>query len=215
MNLHRLHMQGVPPVIAILRGVVPDEVIGIAEALVCAGVRIIEVPLNSPEPLESIRRLRQALGEQALIGAGTVLSVEAVEATYEAGARLIVTPNTDQAVIRQAVTRGMECMPGFFTPSEAFAAVAAGATRLKLFPAASSVPGHIRAIREVLPPATEIWAVGGTGAGNLAHWLEAGAAGIGVGSALYRRGDDAELVGTHARELVAAWEAATLRRPGS
>ena len=215
MDMQALMQQGAPPVIAILRGVTPHEAVAVGGALVEAGVRMIEVPLNSPDPLESIARLQDALGSGALIGAGTVLDGPAVEAAHGAGARLIVTPNTNAAVIRRAVELGVDCLPGFFSPSEAFAAVASGATRLKLFPAASSAPGHLRAILEVLPPGIQVWAVGGTHAGNLAHWLDAGATGIGVGSALYRRGDGVPVVAGRARVLMDAWGQVLRARGGA
>lgn len=215
MTLHGLMVQGVPPIVAILRGLPPEHAIPIGGALIEAGLSLIEVPLNSPEPFESIRRLQRTFGDRALIGAGTVLSRTAVDSVYEAGGRLIVTPNTDPAVIRYVIARGLDCLPGFFTPSEALAAVAAGAKRLKLFPASSSSPGHMRAIREVLPPGTGIWAVGGTNAGNLAAWLAAGADGIGVGGALYRPGDDAATVAARARTLMAAWRSVTAGTAGA
>ena len=205
MRVEDLLNNGAPPVVAILRGVQPAEVLDIAGALLDAGIRIIEVPLNSPEPLASIARLQSACGGSALIGAGTVLSAGSVEAVADAGGRLIVTPNSEPDVIRRAVERGLEVMPGFFTASEAFAAVAAGARRLKLFPAGSAPASHIKSVREVLPAGVEVWAVGGTSAANFAQWLKNGAAGIGIGSGLYRSGDSAERVGERAREVVAAW----------
>jgi 2-dehydro-3-deoxyphosphogalactonate aldolase len=207
MRIDDILAEGTVPVVAILRGVKPDEVVAIGEALIAAGVRLIEVPLNSPDPIEGIRRLVDACGDRALCGAGTVLDVEAVEAVAGVGGRLIVTPNTDPAVIARAVALGLEPMPGFATPSEAFAAVKAGAKRLKLFPATGFGTGYLKAIREVLPAGTKTWAVGGTGAANFAEWMAAGAEGIGVGSAVYKPGDSAETVGEKARALVAAWRA--------
>ncbi len=197
--------QGAPPIVAILRGIRPDEVAAIGQALVAAGVRLIEVPLNSPDPLASVGALARAVGARALVGAGTVLEPEQVDAVAGVGGRLIVTPNTNSDVIARAVGAGLEIMPGFATPSEAFAAVKAGAWRLKLFPAAPLGPTYLKAIREVLPPAVRCWAVGGTGADNLAHWLDAGAEGIGVGGGLYRPGDDAATVEARAAVIVAAW----------
>jgi 2-dehydro-3-deoxyphosphogalactonate aldolase len=208
MSIDDLLAEGTPPVVAILRGVKPDEVVAIGEALVAAGVRLIEVPLNSPDPLEGIGRLVAAVGDRALCGAGTVLTPDAVEAVADVGGRLIVTPNTNPAVIARAVTLGLEPMPGFATPTEAFAAVAAGARRLKLFPAAGFGVGYLKAIREVLPAGTRTWAVGGTGAANIGEWLAAGAEGIGVGGSLYKAGDTAETVGARAKALVEAWKAA-------
>lgn len=156
-----------PPIVAILRGVTPDEVVAIAGALVEAGIRAIEVPLNSPDPLESIRRLCDAYGDIALCGAGTVLSPQAVEDVAAVGGKLIVTPNTDPEVIARAVALGLTAMPGFATPSEAFAAVKAGARALKLYPASSFGPSHIKAVKDVLPKHILVYAVGGVGAANL------------------------------------------------
>jgi 2-dehydro-3-deoxyphosphogalactonate aldolase len=205
MSIEDLMGTGVPPIVAILRGIRPVEALEIGGALMDAGIHLIEVPLNSPEPLLSISALQTVFGNRAMIGAGTVVSCDGVDAAADAGARFIVTPNTDPDVIRRAVARGLEAMPGFFTASEAFAAMGAGARRLKLFPASSSPPGHIKALREVLPPDVQIWAVGGTGAANIATWIEHGVFGIGVGGGLYRPGDSTELVGRRARDLVAAW----------
>ena len=201
--------RGVPPIVAILRGVRPEEATDIGHALVDAGIRLIEVPLNSPEPLQSIARLHATLGNEASIGAGTVLSAEAVDTVASAGARFIVMPNTDVSVIRRTLALGLEPMPGFFTATEAFAAVGAGAKRLKLFPANSSAPEHIKSLRDVLPPDIQIWAVGGTGAANMAQWLQQGATGIGVGGGLYRPGATPETIGRRARDLVAAWKTTT------
>ena len=194
-----------PPIVAILRGVKPDEVVAIAKALVEAGIRAIEVPLNSPDPLESIRRLCDAYGEVALCGAGTVLSPQAVDDVAAAGGKLIVTPNTDPAVIARADELGLTAMPGFATPSEALAAVKAGARALKLYPASSFGPGHIKAVKDVLPTDILVYAVGGVGAANLKPWIEAGVSGIGVGGELYRPGYTAQQVSERAKALVAAW----------
>lgn len=205
MTIDDILADGAPPVVAILRGVTPDAVVGIGEALVAAGIRLIEVPLNSPDPIESIRRLVAAMGPRALCGAGTVLAPSGVDAVAEVGGKLLVTPNVDPAVIAHGVARGMEPMPGFATPTEAFAAVAAGARRLKLFPASGFGTSYLKAIREVLPTGTRTWAVGGTGAHNIGEWLAAGAEGIGVGGGLYKAGDDAATVRQRADALVAAW----------
>ncbi len=194
-----------PPIIAILRGVKPEEVVDIAAALVGAGVGAIEVPLNSPDPLESIRRLCDAFGDQALCGAGTVLTPEAVEAVAKAGGKLIVTPNTDPAVIAHAVALGLTVTPGFATPTEAFAAIKAGARALKLFPAGTFGPGHLKAVKDVLPRDVAVYAVGGVGAGNLDAWRAVGVDGIGVGGELYRPGDRPADVAERAARLVAAW----------
>lgn len=200
-------MPSTPPIVAILRGVKPDEVLDIAAALVEAGIEAIEVPMNSPEPLVSIGKLCAAFGDKALCGAGTVLSPEVVDQVAGVGGKLIVTPNIDTDVIRHAVGLGLglTVMPGFATPSEAFAAVKAGARSLKLFPAGTFGPGHIKAVRDVLPKDVSVYAVGGVGAANLEPWIKAGVAGIGVGGELYRPGYTAEDVGARAKALVAAW----------
>jgi 2-dehydro-3-deoxyphosphogalactonate aldolase len=195
-----------PAIVAILRGVRPDEVVDIGAALLDAGVRIIEVPLNSPQPLTSIERLTAAFGERALLGAGTVLSVKDVDGVATAGGRLIVSPNTDRAVIARAIERGLDVLPGFTTPTEALAAIAAGARDLKLFPAGSIGPAHLRALREVLPAGSRVWAVGGVDASNLGQWLHAGASGIGVGGSLYKPGSSATAVRETAVKLVTAWQ---------
>lgn len=198
---------GAPPIVAILRGLTPAEAPAIGAALVEAGIRLIEVPFNSPEPEASIARLQAEFGGAALIGGGTVLTPAAAERLAATGARLMVTPNSDAAVIARGVALGLEPLPGFLSPSEAFVALGAGARALKLFPAATLGTAHLKAVREVLPPGTPIWAVGGTGAANLGDWLAAGAAGIGVGGSLYRAGDTAAAVRTRAEALVAAWHA--------
>lgn len=208
MTIDTILAEGAPPVVAILRGVTPDEVVAIGEVLVGNGVRLIEVPLNSPDPIDSIGRLVAAMGDRALCGAGTVLAPGDVDRVAAAGGKLIVTPNTNPAVIARAVELGLEPMPGFATPTEAFAAYAAGARRLKLFPASGFGTGYLKAIREVLPRDARAWAVGGTGAANFAEWLAAGVEGIGVGGALYRPGDGAATVGERAAALTAAWRGA-------
>ena len=207
MTLDSLLGAGAPPVCAILRGLRPEEAVEIGTALIDAGIRIIEVPLNSPEPFESITALQQAFGTTALIGGGTVLSVEAVDDLRRTGGRIMVTPNTDPAVIARGAQYGFDMLPGFMTPSEGFAAVRAGARRLKLFPAASLGPAYIKAIKEVLPRHVGLWAVGGTGADTIGQWLGAGCEGIGVGGALYRAGDTAATVADRAKALVEAWRA--------
>lgn len=207
MTLADLLAQGAPPIVAILRGLTPAEAPAIGRALIEAGIRAIEVPFNSPEPTTSIARLQAEFGRTALIGGGTVLTVEAAEALAGTGARLMVTPNTDAAVIARGVALGLDLLPGCLTPSEAFIALGAGAKALKLFPAGTLGTAHLKAVREVLPAGTPFWAVGGTNAETLAEWLRAGAAGIGVGGALYRAGDTAELVAGRARALVEAWRA--------
>lgn len=207
MTIDDILAQDAPPIVAILRGVTTDEIGPIAQELVAAGIRIIEVPLNSPDPLTTIERLVETVGDRALCGAGTVLASAMVDGVAEARGRLVVTPNTNPAVIARALEHGLDIMPGFVTPTEAFTALDAGARHLKLFPAHSFGPGHLKAIREVLPDGTRIWAVGGVGIENFATWLDAGAQGIAVGSAIYRPGDGAQAVGARAAELVAAWRA--------
>jgi 2-dehydro-3-deoxyphosphogalactonate aldolase len=176
------------PVVAILRGVRPDEVTDHAQALFDAGVRAIEVPLNSPYALESMRRLVQGFGEVCVCGAGTVLTTAEVEAVAEAGGALIVSPNTDPVVIARTVKLGLASAPGVATATEAFAAIAAGARHLKLFPAASYGPAHLKQLKAVLPALVTVLAVGGVGPDDMAVWREAGAAAFGLGSELYRPG---------------------------
>jgi 2-dehydro-3-deoxyphosphogalactonate aldolase len=187
------------PLVAILRGITPGEVLEIGAALMEAGLRCIEVPLNSPEPLESIRRLGQAFGDEALIGAGTVLDAAAVDGVAAAGGRLIVMPHFDPVLVRHAVAGGLCCVPGVATPSEAFAALAAGASALKMFPAEALPPPVVKAWRAVLPPALRLLPVGGITPGRMAAYLEAGASGFGLGSALYRPGMSASEVARNAQ----------------
>jgi 2-dehydro-3-deoxyphosphogalactonate aldolase len=194
-------------IIAILRGVTPEAVEAIGAALIDAGIDRIEVPLNSPDPIDSIARLVRVFGRDAQIGAGTVLGVGDVAAVAAVGGRMIVSPNTDAAVIRATRAAGLDRFPGVFTPSECFAALAAGATGLKVFPASMMGTEGLKAIRAVLPPGTEVYAVGGVGAADFAAWRQAGAAGFGIGSALYKPGDDAAAVAEKARAIVAAWDA--------
>lgn len=200
--------EGILPLVAILRGVQPQEVLEVAAALHEAGIGAIEVPLNSPSPLDSITRLAGKFGDRCLCGAGTVLRPADVDAVHAAGGRLIVTPNTAPAVIGRAVALGLTVMPGFATATEAFTALSAGAGMLKLFPAATHGPAHLKALRDVLPSAVPVFAVGGVGAANLAPWRLAGCAGLGVGGDLYRPGYSAGEVHRRALSLVSGWRAA-------
>lgn len=195
------------PLVAILRGLTPPEAVEIGEALVEAGFRCLEVPLNSPQPLDSIRRLRDALGDRAIVGAGTVLSPRAVEEVAGAGGQIIISPNTNPAVIAATKAAGLIAFPAFFTPSEAFAAIDAGADALKLFPAESAGPATLKAMKAVLPAAVPVFPVGGIEPGNMAAWRAAGASGFGLGSALYKPGHTAAEVGAAAKAFVAAWQA--------
>jgi len=192
------------PLVAILRGLRPEEAEGVGEALLEAGLVVLEVPLNSPEPIESIRRLAARLGDRALVGAGTVTGAEQVARVAAAGGRLMVTPHCDPALVRAAKAAGLIAVPGFFTPGEAFALLHAGADALKLFPAEAASPAVLRALLAVLPKGTPVLPVGGIGAGNLGPWRAAGAAGFGVGSSLYRPGDAPAVVAERARGLRAA-----------
>lgn len=190
------------PLIAIIRGVRPDEVEAIGDAILSAGIRIVEVPLNSPDPLASIERLATRFGDQALIGAGTVLDAENVQRVADAGGRIIVSPSTDPAVIRQTVEQGLVSAPGFFTPSEAFAALKAGAHALKLFPAEAASPAVVKAMKAVLPAEVPLIVVGGVKPDTMRDWLSAGANGFGLGGGLYRPGQSAEETGAKARAYV-------------
>ena len=192
------------PLVAILRGVKPDEVVAIGEALERQGIAIVEVPLNSPQPMESIARLAREFGDRLLIGAGTVMTPAQVAEIAAAGGKLIVTPHADPAVTRAAKQHGLLAVPGFFTPAEAFAMLAAGADALKLFPAEAASPAVLRALRAVLPAGTAVLPVGGIDASNMAAWQAAGAAGFGIGSAIYKPGDSAETVAAKAHALIAA-----------
>lgn len=188
--------------VAVLRGLRPVEAVSIGAALVDAGLLIMEVPLNSPDPYVSIERLHAAFGDRALVGAGTVMRPHEVQAVVAAGGKLIVSPHAAVNVVRAAKAAGVFAMPGFFTPTEAFAVLEAGADALKLFPAEATTPATLKALRAVLPPRTLVLPVGGVGPGTLAPWLAVGAAGFGIGSALFKPGDSAEHVGARARALM-------------
>lgn len=191
------------PLVGIIRGVTPDEVDEIGQAIFDAGIRIIEVPLNSPDPFKSIQLLADRLGDRALIGAGTVLEADQVAEVKAAGGRLIVSPNTNPAVIRATVAAGLISSPGYFTPSEAFTAIEAGAHALKFFPAEASTPAVIKAQRAVLPSQIPLVVVGGIRPDTTLPWLEAGANGLGLGSGLYVAGQSPTVTVEKARAFVA------------
>jgi 2-dehydro-3-deoxyphosphogalactonate aldolase len=196
------------PLVAILRGVTPARIEKVAEAIFAAGIRAIEVPLNSPDPFKSIAALAKRFGNDALTGAGTVTSAAEVDRVADAGGRLAVSPHTDAAVIARAVEKGLHPMPGIMTPSEAYAALNAGARDLKLFPATSLGIGHLKAMLVILPPTAKIYAVGGVNPSNMKEWRAAGAAGFGLGSDLFKPDyDDAEIA-RRAKAAVAAFRAA-------
>lgn len=195
-------------IVAILRGITPDDILPVADTLLRAGIDKIEIPLNSPDAFASIARLAARHGHEALIGAGTVLTPEDVRRVHEAGGRLIVSPDTNPEVIRATRAAGLRAYPGAMTPSECFTALRAGAHGLKLFPAALIGPKGLAALRAVLPPGTEVLAVGGAGPDNFRDWLKAGADGFGIGTALYAPGNDARIVADNARRIVSAFDAA-------
>jgi 2-dehydro-3-deoxyphosphogalactonate aldolase len=192
------------PLVAILRGLTPAEAPAIGEVLTGEGFAMIEVPLNSPAPLDSIARLAAA-HPKALVGAGTVLTVQEVQSVHAAGGRLVVSPCFDAQVVRAALDLEMVCLPGVLSPTEAFAALRAGAQGLKLFPAEMTPPAVVKALRAVIPPQVALLPVGGVSPQNLGAYRGAGASGAGLGSALYRPGDDAARVQLQARAFVQAW----------
>lgn len=193
------------PLVAILRGIRPDEVVAVADALIASGIRLIEVPLNSPDPWESIARLKEHCPEEVLVGAGTVLTVADVQRLASLDAALLVTPNSDGEVIASGRASGLAPLIGCMTPTEALAAHRAGACALKLFPAGSLGPGYYREMRAVLPPELPVLAVGGIGVAEMAAWWEAGIDGFGLGSSLYAPGRSSDEVGRRATALVAEW----------
>ena len=196
------------PLIAILRGVTPGEAVQVCGACIDAGIDRIEVPLNSPDPFLSIRAMVDAFGDVALIGAGTVLSPDDVGRVADAGGRLVVSPNCDPRVIAATKAAGMQSWPGVMTPTECFAALKAGADGLKIFPASLIGPDGVKAMRAVLPPEAQVFAVGGAGPENFADWLAAGCDGFGIGSALYKPGQSVEDTASKARKIVEAYDRA-------
>jgi 2-dehydro-3-deoxyphosphogalactonate aldolase len=190
------------PLVAIIRGVTPAEAEAVGNAIFEAGIRIIEVPLNSPEPLKSIETLARSLGERAMVGAGTVLDAADVARVRDAGGRIIVSPSTFTPVIEATAAAGMVSSPGFYTPSEAFEALRAGAHSLKLFPAEAASPAVVKAMLAVIPRDVPLIVVGGVKADNMRPWIEAGAAGFGLGSGLYKPGQSAAETGAKARAYV-------------
>lgn len=192
--------------IAILRGLTPDEALGTTEALIEAGIDQIEVPLNSPEPLTSITMMADRFGNDALIGAGTVLTEAEAEAVADAGGRLIVSPNCNPEVIARTKALGLVSFPGVFTATECFAALNAGADGLKIFPAFTMGPAGLSALKAVLPRETQIYAVGGVAPDNFAQWRDAGAVGFGIGTALFTPGMDISTVRSRALEIVTAYD---------
>lgn len=197
------------PLVAILRGVKPDEVLSIGQALFDAGFRAIEVPLNSPDPFDSICRLAAHFSGECLIGAGTVLKAGDVDRLASVGGRLVVTPNVEETVIARAVELDMLPFPGFATATEAFKAIGAGARHLKLFPAGTYGPQHLKALSAVIPPEVKLYAVGGVGPAEMSIWRQAGASGFGIGGELYKPGFDAAQVAERATALVEAWNASS------
>ena len=199
------------PLIAVLRGITPEEIPAISEALVAEGFRVLEVPLNSPRPFESIRLLAKICGARCLVGAGTVLDVADVARVRDAGGKVIVMPHADTAVIREAKEQGLVCVPGVATPTEAFAALAAGADGLKMFPAEALPPGALKAWRAVLPRDALVFAVGGIRPDNMSAYWSAGASGFGTGSNLYAPGAPAKKVRAAAAAYAAGFRALPVR----
>lgn len=196
------------PLVAILRGIKPEEAEPVGAALVQAGFRLIEVPLNSPEPFRSIEILARRFGNDALVGSGTVMSPEGARKTVEAGGKLVVMPHSHAAVINAAKAAGAWCLPGVATPTEGFAALAAGADGLKLFPGEAMPPAVVKAWKAVFPPEVPLLPVGGVTPERIADYVAAGAAGFGIGSALYKPGATAAEIGSRAKAFVEAWRSA-------
>jgi 2-dehydro-3-deoxyphosphogalactonate aldolase len=196
-------------IIAILRGIAPDDAKAIGEALIETGITTIEIPLNSPRPLESIALLAKAFGSVATIGAGTVLSVQSVREIASAGGRIIVSPSFDAEVVQETKSLNMASWPGVLSPTECFAALKAGADGLKIFPCSVLGPSGVKAIRAVLPPETSVYAVGGAGPANFADWIAAGVNGFGIGTALYQPGHSVAQVRQAAVDIVRAYDSAS------
>jgi 2-dehydro-3-deoxyphosphogalactonate aldolase len=194
------------PIIAILRGITPSDAVAVADVLITAGIDRIEVPLNSPNALDSIAQIVTAFGTDALIGAGTVLTPDDVTKVADVGGKLIVSPNFEASVVRKTKSLGLQSWPGIFTPTEAFAALAAGADGLKLFPGSMAGPAGLAAMRAVLPAGTPVFAVGGAGPDNFGEWLAVGADGFGLGSAVYKPGMTAKDVATRAEKIVLSYD---------
>lgn len=192
------------PLVAILRGITPDQAEAIGEVLIAAGIRIIEVPFNSPQPLDSIARLARRFGAKAIIGAGTILDIAQVRAVADAGGQLIVSPATNAAVISASVAAGLVSAPGYFTPTEAFTAIDAGAHVLKLFPAEAASPAVLKAQRAILPANVPIIIVGSVTSATMQPWRDAGASGFGLGSALFKPGQSRQTVAEQAQAFIAA-----------
>ncbi len=192
------------PIVAILRGLHPGEAVAIGEALVAAGIRLLEVPLNSPDPFTSIRLLAKTLEGRALVGAGTVYTMDEVEKVAACGGQIVVSPNTNRDVIKCTREQGLISLPGFFTPTEAAAALAAGAHGLKLFPGEGASKAYVKALRAILPKGTQVLLVGGVSVENIADWRDQ-VDGFGIGSAIYKPGVTPEEIGVKARDLIAAF----------
>ncbi len=195
------------PLVAILRGIRPSEALEVGERLMAAGFKIVEVPLNSPDPFDSIKLLASALGDRAIVGAGTVLTVADVETLKAVGGEICISPNSNPAVIARAKALGMISFPAFFTPTEAFSAIEAGADALKLFPAELAGTTGLKAMKAVLPKTMPVFPVGGVNPDNMQDFIEAGAAGFGIGSAVFKPGDTPDIVYKKAKAFVDGWNA--------
>jgi len=201
------------PLIAILRGVQPNEVMAVTEVLLDAGITLVEVPLNSPDPLHSIAIMAEGFGDRALIGAGTVIDIQDVKRVAEAGGRMIISPNANVEVIVETKRQGMWSLPGVSTPTEAFAALQAGADVLKLFPAEAMPPNVVKALMAVLPKGVTLLPVGGIDADNMSSYMQAGCTGFGIGSSLYKPGKSIKEIARSAKTIVSAYQMACARVP--